>query len=109
LKLPFVGVAIAFASAGAVADAKVPPLRNPVFLNIGFVCQWQDRCMERQQRANRHALAYVKKYKPPAWKIQLCNHRAVQRRSGRVDWVSYNHCIRNPNIARPRALASRRR
>ena len=91
-------VAATFMLAGALdsAEAKLPPLRDPVFLNIGFVCQWQESCMNKQQRAMKKALAYTKKYDPPSWKIHLCNRRAVQRRSGRVDWISYNNCIRSP-------------
>ena len=95
MKLPLVGVAILVAAA-APAGAKVPPLRDPVFLNIGFVCQWQDGCIQKQKRAMKKSIAYTKKYKPPSWKIHLCNRRAVQRRSGRVDWISYNNCIRSP-------------
>ena len=45
LKLPIVAVAIAVGAAGAPSAAKLPPLRDPVFLNIGFVCQWQDECI----------------------------------------------------------------
>ena len=48
MKLPLVGIAVALAFAGSDADAKLPPLRDPVFLNIGFVCQWQDSCIEKQ-------------------------------------------------------------
>lgn len=101
MKLPLVGVAILVAA--AAAEAKLPPLRDPVFLNIGFVCQWQERCIQRQQQAMKRAIAYTRKYKPPAWKIHLCNRRAVQRRSGRVDWISYNNCIRNPAVQRSTA------
>lgn len=82
-----------------MAHSKLPPLRDPVFLNIGFVCQWKDSCMDRQKRAMRKALAFVKKSDPPNWKVQLCNRRAVQRRSGRIDWISYNNCIRSPALA----------
>ena len=78
MRLPFVAAAIAFASAGAMAHAKLPPLRDPVFLNIGFVCQWKDSCMDRQKRAMKKALSFVKKSDPPNWKVQLCNRRAVQ-------------------------------
>ncbi len=101
MKLPLVGVAIVVAAAAAAsgaAGAKVPPLRDPVFLNIGFVCQWQERCIQKQQRAMKKAIGYTKKYRPPAWKIHLCNRRAVQRRSGRIDWISYNNCIRSPAL-----------
>jgi hypothetical protein len=108
LKLPLVGVAILACASAAPAAAKLPPLRDPVFLNIGFVCQWQERCIERQQRAMKKALAYTKKYSPPGWKIHLCNRRAVQRRSGRVDWISYNNCIRNPAVQRSTASSGRR-
>lgn len=104
MKLPLVGVAILVAAAAAgAAGAKVPPLRDPVFLNIGFVCQWQERCIQKQQRAMKKAIGFTKKYKPPGWKIHLCNRRAVQRRSGRVDWISYNNCIRNPAVQRSSA------
>jgi len=98
LKLPIVGVAMVIASTATAAEAKTPPLRDPVFLNIGFVCQWQDDCIEKQKRAMKKAIAFTKKYKPPSWKIHLCNRRAVQRRSGRVDWISYNNCIRSPAV-----------
>jgi len=105
LKLPLVGVAIALVVSDA-APAKLPPLRDPVFLNIGFVCQWEDSCIEKQKRAMKKALAYTKKYDPPDWKIHLCNRRAVQRRSGRIDWISYNNCIRNPDVQRSTAARS---
>ena len=110
MKLPLVAVAVAVAagSGASSAGAKLPPLRDPVFLNIGFVCQWQDACMTRQQRAMKKALSFTKKADPPGWKVQLCNRRAVQRRSGRIDWVSYNNCIRSPALA-PRTAASRNR
>ena len=101
LKLPLVGVAILMTAAGTAWAT--PPLRDPVFLNIGFVCQWQEACIQRQKSAMKKALAYTKKYDPPAWKIHLCNRRAVQRRSGRVDWISYNNCIRNPAVQRSTA------
>ena len=103
MKLPLVGVAILVAAAAGAAAAKVPPLRDPVFLNIGFVCQWQERCIQKQQRAMKKAIGYTRKYKPPGWKIHLCNRRAVQRRSGRVDWISYDNCIRNPDVQRSSA------
>ena len=99
MRLPLVFVALAVCVAGAAGvDAKLPPLRDPVFLNIGFVCQWQDSCMDKQKRAMKRALSYTKKANPPTWKIHICNRRAVQRRSGRVDWISYDNCIRNPDV-----------
>ena len=108
MKLPVVGVAILIAAAGTAVQAKTPPLHDPVFLNIGFVCQWQESCIQRQQRAMKKALAYTRRFKPPDWKIHLCNRRAVQRRSGRVDWISYSNCIRNPAVQRSSASRSNR-
>lgn len=108
------GIAIAAAAAGAAfaaapAGAKLPPLRDPVFLNIGFVCRWETRCIERQQRAMKRSLAFVKKQRPPAWKVQLCNRNASRYRGrGRVDWVGYYNCIRNPKLLRPAAAVRRR-
>jgi len=56
--------------------------------------------MNKQKRAMKRAVDYTRKTNPPSWKIHVCNRRAVQRRSGRVDWISYNNCIRNPNVQR---------
>jgi hypothetical protein len=75
----------------------VPPLKNPALLNIGFVCRWQSACIDKQNRAMRVSLAYVKKRKPPAWKVQLCNRNA-SRNGTRKDWVGFNRCIRNAAI-----------
>jgi hypothetical protein len=105
LKLPLVGVAIAIAVAGTAAEAKTPPLRDPAFLNTGFVCRWQERCMVRQRAAMNSTLAYVRAVKPPSWKIELCNRNASRGRD-RVDWVGFEHCIRNPKLKKP---ASQRR
>ena len=107
MKLAPFAVALALASYPAVTHAKLPPLRDPVFLNIGFVCQWQERCVERQQRAMKRSLGYVKKYRPATWKIEQCNRNASRRR-GRVDWIGFEHCIRNPKIVH-RSVASRGR
>lgn len=99
----------ALAAAPAPAQAKLPPLRDPVFLNIGFVCRWENRCIERQQRAMKRSLAFVKKQRPPAWKVQLCNRNASRFRGrGRVDWIGYYNCIRNPKLLRPAAAVRRR-
>ena len=98
LRLTLVGFAVAIGAAGTAAPAKVPPLRDPVFLNIGFVCQWQEECIQKQQKAMKQALAYGKKSKPTNWQVQFCNRRATFRRSGRIDWISYNSCIRNPKL-----------
>lgn len=88
------------AQAHAQEKAGRPLLRNPALLNIGLVCQWQTRCMKRQQQAMRRSLKFVRKAKPPAWKVQLCNGNA-SRRHMRVDWLGFRNCIRNPALQPP--------
>jgi hypothetical protein len=83
-----------------------PPLYDPIVLNVGFVCRWDARCMDRQQDAMKRALKYVRKKKPPIWRVELCNRNAG-RRGQRVDWIGFDHCIRN-EVLRP-APPSRRR
>jgi hypothetical protein len=88
------------------------PLYDPVALNIGLGCQWERRCMSDQQRAMKQALKYVRKDQPPAWRIHLCNRNASRNRF-RVDWIGFNHCVRNAAL-RPlpppqRAPVKRRR
>ena len=110
LKLAFAALALCFAAHSAAARAadQLPPLRNPAVLNIGFVCRWQDRCIQKQQKAMGHALKYVAKVQPAAWKIQLCNRNAG-RNGTRVDWVGFNNCVRNPNLRPPPPNARKRR
>lgn len=105
MKLKIAVAALLVCSAGAAART-TPPLRNPAILNIGFVCQWQEGCMKKQERAMARALKYVKKAKPPTWKIQLCNRNASRLR-GRVDWIGFNNCIRNTRLKPPRRIARR--
>ena len=108
LTLAFAAIVVGAAGAGGSAvEAKLPPLRDPVFLNIGFVCKWEERCISRQKRAMNRALRYVKRNDPPAWKIQASNRIASGTR-GRVDWIGYNNCIRNPKIPRTSGYARRR-
>ena len=106
LKLPLVGVAIVLAAVGTAAQAKTPPLRDPAFLNIGFVCQWKEKCIQAQRAAMNSALAYVRAVDPPNWKIQLCNRNASRSRD-RVDWIGYDRCIRNPKLKKPSRRARR--
>jgi hypothetical protein len=87
---------------GASEARSRPPLHNPALLNIGFVCRWQSRCIKEQQSEMRQALRYVKKYSPPAWKVQLCN-RNSSRNGTRKDWAGFNNCIRNPALRPPPA------
>jgi len=107
MRVPVLAVACVLAGLSAPASAKLPPLRDPVFLNIGFVCQWENNCISRQQKAMKRSLAYVKKTDPPDWKIHLCNRNASRGHS-RTDWIGYEHCIRNPSL-RPASASSRRR
>jgi hypothetical protein len=94
--------------AGAAVAAKLPPLRNPALLNIGFVCRWDSGCMKRQEQAMSRALKYVRTHKPPSWKIQLCNRNAG-RNGTRVDWSGYYNCIRNPALRPPPSRLARRK
>lgn len=96
---------LAILSAGIVATLASAvhasaPLYDPGTLNIGVSCQWQQRCIKEQNRAKRKALKYVAKYTPPAWRIHLCNRNAA-RGGLRVDWVGFDHCIRNTLLRPP--------
>ena len=95
--------AIALALLGGDAQSRRPPLRDPALLNIGFVCRWDERCIERQRRAMKSALAYVKTH-GAAWKVEVCNRNSA-RNGTRKDWIGFNNCIRNPAI---RPYAARR-
>ena len=94
-------------AAAAVASVLVcrsaaarPLLHDPVELNIGVNCQWQERCMAAQRTAMKRSLAFVSAKRPPRWRVQLCNRNAARGRY-RVDWVGYDHCIRNPALRKP--------
>ena len=81
-----------------------PPLRDPVSLNIGLSCQWQQRCISQQKKAMKRALLHVKRFPPAPWRVQMCNRNA-SRKGNRVDWIGFDNCIRNPAI---RASAPKR-
>ncbi len=51
----------------------------------------------------KRSLGFVKKNKPPAWKVQFCNRRASFRRTGRIDWISYYNCISNRSLGQASA------
>ena len=85
---------------GADAATQLPPLKNPAVLNIGFVCRWDDRCINRQKEAMRDSLKYVAKYQPPTWKIELCNRNAG-RNGTRVDWIGFRNCVANTDLRPP--------
>ncbi len=86
-------------AAGAGVNAR-PILHDAVALNIGVTCQWQSRCMAEQHVAMKRSLSYVTREKPPFWRVHLCNRNAG-RGGYRVDWVGYDHCIRNSQLKPP--------
>jgi hypothetical protein len=90
-------VALALLGGPACARAAAP-LYDPVILNIGLNCQWQQSCMSHQQRAMKHALKYMEKYHPPLWRIAQCNRNA-SRYMQRTDWIGFNNCVRNEALA----------
>ena len=98
------GRIVAFAALALVASqAKgytLAPLYDPVALNVGIGCRWQQACERRQLDAMAHARSYLAAAKPPLWRIHLCNRNA-RRGTARVDWIGFDNCIRNPKL-RPR-------
>jgi len=99
----------AFVIACAAPAAAAAPLRDPVVLNIGLNCQWQQRCIAQQHHAMKRALSYVSKKQPAAWRVQQCNRNAARKRN-RVDWVGFDNCIRNATLKQtPRAPLKRSR
>ena len=98
---------LAIFPAAAVAQQR-PMLYDAVALNIGINCQWQSHCMGQQRTAMKHALGYVSKKRPPQWRVHLCNRNA-SRGGARVDWVGFNHCIRNASLKPPSTRRKRSR
>ena len=92
--------AAAVLSLSVRGHAGPPPLYDGVVLNIGLNCQWQPRCMARQRKAMSDARNFLAKKRPPLWRIHLCNRNAGRTRE-RVDWVGFNNCIRNADLAPP--------
>jgi hypothetical protein len=107
-------IAAAIVLAGTAAGrsesrpVSVPPLYDPVFLNIGFVCRWESRCMDRQDDARKRSLKFVRKNNPPSWRVELCNRNAGRHRQ-RVDWIGFEHCIRNEALTPAPPAPSRTR
>ena len=93
MKWAIVPIAILLFAGSSQTRAR-PPLNDPVTLNIGFVCQWQQRCMAQQKKAMKRSLKMVRKEQPPVWRIEMCNRNATRSRS-RVDWIGFENCIRN--------------
>lgn len=96
MQLNLIFASLALTMAG---DAPRNPalLMRPAVLNIGHLCRWDARCMRKQEQAMGRSVRYVRKYRPPAWKIQRCNRNASRGRS-RVDWIGFGNCIRNPLV-----------
>lgn len=64
--------------------------------------------MDRQDDARKHALKFVRKKGPAAWRIQQCNRNA-HRKGQRVDWVGFDNCIRNEVLSPPPPAQVQRR
>jgi len=92
-------VALALVMSARPARAAAP-LYDPVVLNIGINCQWQQHCQQQQRKAMADAAKFIAAKHPPLWKIHLCNRNA-RRSAARVDWVGFNRCIRNKRLGRP--------
>jgi hypothetical protein len=104
MKWAIVPAALILLVGGSPARAR-PPLSDPVTLNIGFVCQWQPRCMSQQKKSMKRSLKTVRKEQPPTWRIEMCNRNASRNRY-RVDWVGFENCIRNTTL-RPQPIPAR--
>jgi len=90
------------ASTGTAAARFAAPIYDPVALNIGLNCKWQQRCIAMQQKAMKRATGFVRKKQPAAWRIHQCNRNAARGRY-RVDWIGFDNCIRNAAL-RPTPL-----
>ncbi len=99
MKWTIVAVVMGLCSAAAAAQPRAP-LHDPVTLNIGLNCQWQQRCIAQQRHAMKRSLKYVRKQRPAAWRIHLCNQNAARKRY-RVDWIGFDNCIRNAALRPP--------
>ena len=97
-KLAFAALALFAWHAESHATA---PIYDPVVLNVGINCHWEQSCQRRQIKAMRSARSYMERSRPPLWRIHLCNRNA-HRGTANVDWVGFNDCIRNTQLARPR-------
>ena len=82
---------------GAAPGAATAPLNDPILVNTGFVCRWEPRCMRKQDSARKRALRYVSRKHVAPSKIHLCNRNASRARH-RVDWIAFDHCIRNGRL-----------
>lgn len=94
-----VGLVLAIAGSGVAQARPLAPLYDPIALNIGLNCQWQNHCIDKQVKAMKRARAFVATRKPPLWRIHQCNRNAA-RIGARVDWIGFDNCIRNVRLNR---------
>src|SRR5438270_13762951 len=92
----------------SASTARMAVLHDPIALNIGVNCQWQPRCMAQHRAAMQRALHFVAKKQAPQWRIQLCNRNA-RRGGNRVDWIGFDHCLRNSGLREPSPAKKRKR
>jgi hypothetical protein len=89
------------ALSGAMTSARATaPLYDPIVLNIGIMCQWQQSCQRGQLKAMKAANKYLARANPPLWRIHLCNRNA-RRGAASADWIGFNACIRNASLVPP--------
>lgn len=86
--------------AAAPAALALAPLYDPVALNIGINCRWEQRCQVKQRNAMNDSRRFMAIEHPAVWRVQLCNKNA-RRATARIDWVGFNNCIRNPYLSLP--------
>jgi hypothetical protein len=96
MKWIFTIAALAVLSSPALAERRAL-LHDPVALNIGVNCSWQPRCMAAQRRAMKASLDFVAYRRPPHRLLRLCNRNASHG-GFRMDWVGFDHCIRNQKL-----------
>jgi hypothetical protein len=94
-KVALATLSLFFVAADARATA---PIYDPMTLNIGINCHWQQSCQRKQANAMNDARKFIDVYQIPLWRIHLCNKNA-RRGPARLDWIGFNACIRNPQLA----------
>ena len=101
------GLAALALAACAYHARAAAPLYDPVILNIGINCQWQQHCEHKQRDAMKDAGQFIAARHPPLWKVHMCNRirppRDGARRLGRFQFL---HPKQSPRAARPRPLKS---
>lgn len=101
-KVALAAIALIALIAWAGEGHAVAPLYDPVMLNVGINCQWQQSCERRQLKAMASAHTFIARRHPPLWRIHLCNRNA-RRSISRIDWVGFGDCLRNARLTPPHA------